>query len=221
MATKRLLLVTVTGTLVLAALWWRQQSPRDDVTAAPVTTTTTTHERAAANEPSNGPTEFPGRTSPTITPQDGDDLLARPEVVAYLTRESERQQLQDWFAQPNEAEAQAIWTLIEELESQRRVLGAEALHLKLAWLEIDSETADEYNQRAEALMASYRARAEAAREQNDPRTTPGYTSYREQQAAIVTEVMAMTQFPAGHTRQSYLRERLLQARITAYGEEQP
>ncbi|MEM9760664.1 MAG: hypothetical protein AAF933_15585, partial [Pseudomonadota bacterium] len=51
-----------------------------------------------------------------------------------------------------------------------------------------------------------------------PENIPGFTDYKTREAEIIAEVNGMDSFPQGQTRQQYLRERLLEARIEAYGE---
>ena len=68
------------------------------------------------------------------------------------------------------------------------------------------------------MMDRYRAHADqrmdafAAQQRNDPR----FQSYKARERAIVAEVMALPRIPGGLTRDQYLRQRLQQARETAY-----
>ncbi|MEL7047022.1 MAG: hypothetical protein AAGL66_18720, partial [Pseudomonadota bacterium] len=94
----------------------------------------------------------------------------------------------------------------------------EAMHLKLSWLALNTPDEATYEKEAAALVEDYAARDRAAREAFNPENIPGYTDYKTREAEILAEVNRMDSFPQGQTRQQYLRERLLEARIEAYGE---
>jgi hypothetical protein len=142
------------------------------------------------------------------------------KVDAYLTREATRQRLQDYFDAPGENAAIAadIWREIEQLEAEGRIVGFEAMHMKLSWLALNSGDEAAYEQEAAALVEEYVKRDRAARAAFKPEDIPGYSDYKSREAEIIAEVNAMEEFPQGQTRQQYLRVRLLQARKEAYGE---
>jgi hypothetical protein len=147
-----------------------------------------------------------------------EDQLAR--VQAYLSLEDTRRSLQAYFSSPgtSSADPKAILETIDALERDGRLVGLEALHLKVAWLALNSSDEDDYRARARSLIDEYAERDRAARAAFDPGAIPGYTDYKVREAEIIAEVNGMDSFPQGQTRQQYLRERLLQARIEAYGE---
>ncbi len=147
-----------------------------------------------------------------------DEQIAR--VDAYLELENTRQEIQDYFDDPEgQADnAQVIMDAINALERDGRVIGFEAMHLKLSWLALNSPDEATYEAQAAALVEDYAARDRAAQEAFKPESIPGYTDYKTREAEIIAEVNGMDSFPQGQTRQQYLRERLLEARIEAYGE---
>jgi hypothetical protein len=145
--------------------------------------------------------------------------LSDAVLAAYLEREQDRALLRDYFAEPEARRDQAdeVWRLIETLETEGRVLAFEGLHLKMAWLEVNSASEAEFRERAEALLQDYRERARAAAQRYDPADVPGFNRYKELEREIIAEVQAMSTFPDGMDRQTYLRQRLQAARIEAYG----
>ncbi len=147
-----------------------------------------------------------------------EDQIAR--VDAYLELERTREALREYFDDPEgQADnAQAIYETIDRLEREGRVIGFEAMHMKLSWLALNTPDEATYEERATELMEDYAAKDRAAREAFKPESIPGFTDYKTREAEIIAEVNRMDSFPQGQTRQQYLRERLLEARIEAYGE---
>lgn len=155
---------------------------------------------------------------------DGADTALSEEQIArvenYLELESTRQSIQDYFDDPFEQadRAPAILDAINQLERDGRVIGFEAMHLKLSWLALNTDDEASYERQATALIEGYAARDRAAQKAFKPESIPGFSDYKAREAEIIAEVNAMDSFPQGQTRQQYLRERLLEARIAAYGE---
>lgn len=176
--------------------------------------------------PDSAPMAPPETSAPaaayTASPSFAAPLSAgdQAKVDAYLTREATRQRLQDYFDAPGENAAIAadIWREIEQLEAEGRIVGFEAMHMKLSWLALNSGDEAAYEQEAAALVEEYVKRDRAARAAFKPEDIPGYSDYKSREAEIIAEVNAMEEFPQGQTRQQYLRVRLLQARKEAYGE---
>ncbi|GAB3285650.1 hypothetical protein [Parahaliea aestuarii] len=146
--------------------------------------------------------------------------LADPRIASYLSREQDKSALQAYFANPDASElsAAAAWRLIEQVEADGRVMGFEALYLKLAWLERNSGSEAEFQRRSAELLAQYRQRAEQAARDDSPERDPAFADYKQRERQIMDEVAAMDDIPNGLTRQAYLRQRLLEARMAAYGE---
>lgn len=157
----------------------------------------------------------------TQPPQDQavEALLEHPRVQEYLAEETDKRALQDYFAGGDGAISDdEAWALIERIERESRVLAFEALTLKLAWLDRNSDNKDDYDQRSAEILAQYRQRSERQLQQYDPyEEVPGFARYKELEAEIVREVQQMESFPEGLSRQAYLRQRLQAARQEAYG----
>lgn len=74
-----------------------------------------------------------------------------------------------------------------------------------------------------AALAAAAAEIEAASAARGARTAPvdhgpAFAAYKAREAEIIAEVQGRTSFPGGMSRSDYLRERLEEARIEAYGE---
>ena len=156
----------------------------------------------------------------TQAPNDNEKqaLLANPKVKAYLAKEDRKQELKDYFDNPAGHDPEAIYQLIEHIENEGRMVAFEALSLKLAWLEKNTNDPEEFKTKSERIINEYKQKSQTMNAQYKPENTPGFTEYKQQEKAIIAEVNGMTDFPDGHNKQSYLRARLLQARILAYGE---
>lgn len=188
------------GTGLYFGLEHGRQEVTESTTAAPASTPVTA--------PRSGTDSAPTKTS----------RLSHPTVLAYMAREDDKQRLRDYFAGQGEQEPEAIWALIESLEQQQRVLGFEALHLKLAWLEKQHDNREDFNAAAQQLLEEYRQRAAEAGDSYRPENVPGYTDYKARESEIIAQVNRMQSFPDGLSRAEYLRQQLLDARLQAYGE---
>lgn len=145
-----------------------------------------------------------------------DDLLSNEKTLAYLKKEEEKKRLQDYFENPTGENPQAIFELIEKIEQEGRVVAFEALSLKLAWLELNTTDAQDFQTKSEQVIEEYRKKAADSQAAHQPSSIPGFDEYKEREQAIIHEINSMHEFPDGHTRQSYLRSRLQQAREMAY-----
>ncbi|MGL6160558.1 hypothetical protein [Microbulbifer sp.] len=144
-------------------------------------------------------------------------LLSDPRVQRYFQREKDKRSLQDYFNNSGELSAEESWQLIESIESEGRIMGYEAMALKLAWLERNSASKGEFDRAAGELVESYRRKSQQSAEEYDPyEDVPGFAEYKETEAQIVREVQQMTTFPDGISKQEYLRRRLQEAREKAY-----
>jgi hypothetical protein len=150
------------------------------------------------------------------------DDAARREYETFTALQS---RLQAFFAAapgltPAERRERAVALAREvaEQESTGKIVAAESLQLRLALLKHSAANEPEYRAEAERLTretsarAAERERAGLARIQADPR----FVDYKQREAAIVREVMSMSDFPGGLSRDEYLRQRLDAARGEAY-----
>jgi len=146
-------------------------------------------------------------------------MLEHPKVINYFEHEQDKIALDSYFNDENARySSEQIWTLIEKIETEGRVFAFEALSLKLRWLEKNAASREEFEARSQMIISSYRQRAEDAQKAFDPNDIPGFAEYKEVEAQIVARINDMHSFPNGMSRQDYLRQELLAARVKAYGE---
>jgi len=204
---KRFIGIAVLLVALAAAVWWQafkpeQNEPRRDgveVTTAPNVTA-----------PEN--TEVTGATEP-------------PEAVkAFLAFNEFQQQTRAFFEQASELNAdqqrqqlQDIEQGTEQFEQQGKLLPMEALILKLAMLKYTSRDEQDYKTRAKALIDQYQAISDAREQAWLANPDPKFVEYKRREMDIVNEVRDMTIIPDGLSRDEYLRQRLLAARIAAMG----
>ena len=209
--------------LSLAALWW-YASPPNPAVLTPKSNVSASEEAAYTTVTSNGPAlrAGPAKVGTSAEPS-AEELLEHPRVQSWLALEENKRLLTNYFADAensalNDGEA---WALIEQAEREGRVIGFEAMHMKIAWLERNSANAEEFNRRRDELIADYRQRAEKMNRDYDPASIPGFTDYKAREADIIREVRAMETIPDGLSEQAYLRQRLLEARIEAFESRSP
>ena len=115
-------------------------------------------------------------------------------------------------------QARALSVSLDRYEREGGLSAGEALLLRTGL--IKAAVADE-KQQAEQIAdlmdryrndADQRMRAYAAQHAQDPK----FQDYKARERAIVEEVMGLREIPGGLTRDEYLRQRLQQARETAY-----
>lgn len=113
-----------------------------------------------------------------------------------------------------EARGAALQAEIERREAEGELALNEALLLQLGMAKVIY--AEEAQQKAavEQLMARYRQRSAEREALRQP--DPHFAAYKQDEARIVAEVMALTSIPAGLSRDEYLRQRLQEAREQAY-----
>ncbi len=167
---------------------------------------------------STAPEQPANELTKTSAAENSHPWLQHPQVQAYLKRQADKDAMRAYFnSDDNDPEqAQAMWDYIESLEQSNAVMGFEALHLKMAWLEKNSASEEEFKNRTTELMEKFRREAHASAAKYNPENTPEFKNYKQQEKAIVAEVQNMTSFPDGMTQQAYLRQRLLEARVDAY-----
>ena len=87
------------------------------------------------------------------------------------------------------------------------------VRIAMTKLTIEDEAAQK--QALQGLIDRQNAAAQARKEEWLAKPRPEFEAYKQQEKQIVKEVMAMDKVPAGLTRNEYLRQRLLEARVAA------
>jgi hypothetical protein len=124
----------------------------------------------------------------------------------------------NWPLKEREARARDLALRISEREKNRYLSAGEALKLKVMLIRAIEPDEQKQMQRISDMVLRYQADAErrqnefVAGQQQDPR----FQAYKAREAQIVAEVQAMQNFPAGMSREDYLRQRLLEARAAIY-----
>jgi hypothetical protein len=109
-------------------------------------------------------------------------------------------------------EAMSIGAEVAEYESRGELSAGEALLLKSALIrESVADPAAQAEQIA-ALERGYRIESDRRRNAWESRRDPMFELYKLREAAIVTNVMAMTEIPDGLSRDEYLRQKLQEER---------
>lgn len=152
-------------------------------------------------------------------------LLSTPQARSYQQRQQFQQDARQFFSSASrlgpaerERRAQALQREIDAYENARELSAGESMMLRVGL--IQATVSDETRQKAmvQQLAQRYRADAQsreqrfAEQQQHDPR----FQDYKQRERAVVAEVMGMSQFPGGLSRDEYLRQRLQAERERAY-----
>ncbi|KQZ55980.1 MULTISPECIES: hypothetical protein [unclassified Lysobacter] len=152
-------------------------------------------------------------------------LIRTPQARAYRDRQGFRDDAKRFFrdaaalsAAERTRQAQRVERGIDGYERAGELSAGETMLLRVALIQATVPDQAEQMRQVEALATQYRELAERrnaqylAQQRNDPR----FQSYKQREAAVVAEVMALRQIPGGLTRDEYLRQRLQAERERAY-----
>lgn len=210
---KRLIATTVlllaATALVLLRDSGRSAAPARPV-AAPAAVAAPSPQTAAATT-----TQAAGTAAPATLVEPA--LLQTAQAKAYFERQAFERQARHFFdtaAQldpaAREREAASLESAVARYEDARQLSAGEAMNLRLGLIQATVADAVERGARQAELIARYQqdgARREARFAQQQAADT-AFADYKRREAQIVSEVMALTQIPAGLTREEYLRQRL-------------
>lgn len=157
-------------------------------------------------------------------------LASTPEARAYRNRMAFEQRVRGFLRDAHtlhentrREQAQAIGREIDQREQARELSAGESVVLRVSLIEAAEQDQAERIRQSQALVDRYRqqtaARQAAFEEQQ--RQDAGFQAYKVREAQIVSEVMAMTRYPGGMSRDDYLRMRLQEARQATYGTQGP
>ncbi|KRA73089.1 hypothetical protein ASD78_16000 [Lysobacter sp. Root667] len=152
-------------------------------------------------------------------------LIRTPQARAYRDRQGFRDDAKRFFrdaaalsAAERTRQAQRVERGIDGYERAGELSAGETMLLRVALIQATVPDQAEQMRQVEALATQYRELAERrnaqylAQQRNDPR----FQSYKQREAVVVAEVMALRQIPGGLTRDEYLRQRLQAERERAY-----
>lgn len=157
-------------------------------------------------------------------------LAASPEVRAYQSRLAFEQRTRAFLRDASTLDelarleqARDIGREIDQREQARELSAGESVVLRVSLIEATVRDEAERIRQSQALVDHYRqqtAMRQAAFEEQQ-RQDAGFQAYKAREAQIVSEVMAMTSYPGGMSRDDYLRIRLQEARQATYGTQGP
>lgn len=203
------LIVVLGWLLIVAAVWMPRRAPATVATAvtAPVNVTTT-------QPPSAAP------VAAALA-----ELAESEPARRYRQRQRFEQQAREFLrtadtlgAVQRSERARELSAEIDRYEQSGGLSAGEALLLRTGLIKASVADGEEQAMRLADLMEHYRLRADRgmanhlARQLADPR----FQSYKSRERQVVAEVMAMSEIPAGLTRDQYLRQRLQQEREQTY-----
>lgn len=157
-------------------------------------------------------------------------LEATPEARAYRSRLAFEQEARAFLrdapkldANARFERARAISREIDRREQARELSAGDAVVLRIGLIQAAVEDHSERIRQSQAVVDLYRkqtAAREAAFQEKQLRDAQ-FQKYKAREAQIVSEVLAMTSYPGGMSRDDYLRVRLQEARQAIYGTPSP
>ena len=164
---------------------------------------------------------------PAATPTAPETAQAStPEARAYQQRQAFERNVRTFLREAPQldektrnARATALVREIERREGTRELSADEAVMLRIGLIHAAIEDEGERIRQARQIVDHYRRRsaerqaAYLAQQKRDAQ----FQQYKTAEARIVSEVLAMSSYPNGMSRDDYLRERLQQAREAIYG----
>ncbi|WP_420390990.1 hypothetical protein [Marinobacter sp.] len=149
-------------------------------------------------------------------------LLENLETLELANRLDFEEELHTFFAnadglssEERAAEAAMLERRLAEYQRKGQVSAAESLMVRIAMTKLTIEDEAAQKRALQGLIDRQNAAAQARKEEWLAKPRPEFEAYKQQEKQIVKEVMAMEKVPAGMTRNEYLRQRLLEARVAA------
>jgi hypothetical protein len=157
-------------------------------------------------------------------------LEATPEARAYRSRLAFEAQARAFLRDAPKLDdnarlerARALRREINRREQAGELSAGDAVILHIGLIQAAVKDESERLRQSQALVERYRqqttARQAAFNEQQ--RRDTQFQAYKTREAQIVSEVLAMTSYPGGMSRDDYLRVRLQEARQAIYGTQSP
>jgi hypothetical protein len=157
-------------------------------------------------------------------------LASTPEARTYRSRQVFEQEMRAFMREAKNldedkriARARAMNREIDQREKNLELSAGEAMMLRVGLIQAAIENESERVKQVQAIVRRYREQSAArqraflAQQQRDEQ----FQTYKAREAQIVSEVLAMTSYPGGMSRDDYLRIRLQEARQVIYGAQRP
>ncbi|WP_421841938.1 hypothetical protein [Marinobacter algicola] len=149
-------------------------------------------------------------------------LLDNPQTLELANRLDFEEELHTFFAKAKSlsseeraAEAAMLEQRLAEYQRKGQVSAAESLMVRIAITKLTIEDEAAQKRALQGLIDRQNAAAKVRKEEWLAQPRPEFDAYKQQEKQIVKDVMAMDKVPAGLTRNEYLRQRLLEARVAA------
>ena len=149
-------------------------------------------------------------------------LLDNPDTLELANRLDFEEELHTFFAnadglssEDRATEAAMLEQRLAEYQRKGQVSAAESLMVRIAMTKLTIEDEAAQKRALQGLIDQQNDAAQARKEAWLAKPRPEFEAYKQREKQIVKEVMAMEKVPAGLTRNEYLRQRLLEARVAA------
>ncbi|MBU6955722.1 hypothetical protein [Hahella sp. HN01] len=194
------------------------------------TNTSTSPEATVAVNDANaflpiGMQNFSAQARPSSLSKDQDSLLEDQALERYAEYQSYFDYGRDYRELLQHAEQMDSATRrekfshaeqnIDRLEKEHKLSAAEGLIMKLALLKITPND-PEAKAKGIELIQQYKQAGEARMQEFKDNPDPRFAEYKKREAEIVKEVLAMTHYPNGLSRDDYLAQRLNEELKQAY-----
>ncbi|WP_020406142.1 hypothetical protein [Hahella ganghwensis] len=209
------LFVTISGWIIYSIY------PADPSPSTVAPSTTSTEPSAIAKKASQPSTDKqPVYTQPHSDPELSKNALLK--LREYQSLFETREDIRDLIEKADELDDQTRQERFEQLiaemkalEQENKVTSAESLLLQLAALKF-SPYPEQAKEQGKILIDQYKQLSEARLKEFQENPDPRFVSYKEQEAEIVKEVMKMSHYPDGLSREKYLAQRLQDLRSEVY-----
>lgn len=167
-------------------------------------------------------------TAPAALPTDPRQaaLEASPEAQADRSRQAFEQQARAFLRDAPKLDentrierARALSREIDRREQARELSASDAVVLRIGLIQAAVVDESERVRQSQEIVDRYRQQktAQQAALQEQQRRDAQFQRYKTRETQIVSEVLAMTSYPDGMSRDDYLRVRLQEARQAIYG----
>ncbi|MGP4843769.1 hypothetical protein ACTXGQ_06550 [Marinobacter sp. 1Y8] len=219
---KRLVIISALGiglAVGAGALWLSGAKPHN------TPTTLTQDEKTPQSSPPPTQTPIAGISDPkTGAPLSDEqlDLLNNPKTLQLSQRLEFQQRLDAFIAsaeslspEARHAQSSKLEETLAAYENAGEVSANEGLIVRVALIKADTPDPAEQQEAIDQLMSQYEADAQEKQAAWRAQSKPEFDAYKTEESRIVKEVMALETIPNSKSRNNYLRERLMDARIEA------
>lgn len=180
---------------------------------------------AAVQSLAQEPAAVTAAPTPSTDPRQA-ALEATPEARAYRSRQQFEQQARAFLRDAPKLDdktrlerARSLSSEIDRREQARELSAGDAMVLRIGLIQAAVLDESERVRQSQVIVDRYskQAATRQAAFQEQQRRDAQFQAYKARETQIVTEVLAMTSFPGGMSRDDYLRIRLQEARQSIYG----